>query len=154
MAPGVLSILVATIGLVGILAGPATGVLAARPASPSAELTALASNQTWAYGGSEWANVSGSTNALNGSGTYTIHAFFGVQVVLRITNTSSTTFELSANRTMLGAVFASYCRPSCASPVATGNLTLRAWEVSLASANFTTAGVVVGRMAPFPPSPS
>ncbi|MFI5414859.1 MAG: hypothetical protein ACHQ16_04230, partial [Candidatus Lutacidiplasmatales archaeon] len=139
-----LSILVATIGLVGLLAGPATGVLAAGPALPSADITSLASNQTWAYGGSEWTNVTGTANAANGSGTYSIHAFFGVQVILKETNTSATTFELTANRTMLGEVFASYCRPDCLSPSATGNLTLRAWEVSLASANFTTAGVVLG----------
>jgi hypothetical protein len=136
--------MIAAIGLIGVVAGPATGVLAAGPTTPSSASPAVTSNQTWAYGGSEWTNVSGSTNALNGSGTYSIHAFFGVQVVLRQTNTSSTTFELTANRTMLGAVYASYCRPNCAAPSATGNLTFRAWEVSLASANFTTAGQVIG----------
>ncbi|MCI4355672.1 MAG: hypothetical protein L3K18_00810 [Thermoplasmata archaeon] len=148
--PRALSILVVALGLVGILAGPSTGLLGAAPTSSAGVSPALASNQTWAYGGSNWANISGSTNSTNGSGTYSIHAFFGVQVVLTETNTSATTFELTANRTMLGAVYASYCRPNCASPIATGNLTLRAWEASLASANFTTTATVVGPHGPVP----
>ena len=90
--------------------------------------------QGWGYGGAHWTNASGNTSGLNGSADYAIHAFFGVQVVLRQVNTSATTYELTANRTMVADVFAQYCRPSCTNPTASANLTAKAWEVAHASA--------------------
>ena len=134
--------------VLGLLVGPGAALVAAAPAG--AAIHADASTTSWGYGGSRWVNVSGSSNGLNGSASYSIHAFFGVQVALTEVNTSATTFELTANRTMVGDVFASYCRPSCSSPTAAANLTLRAWEVAHASANFTTTGQVNGAHGPVP----
>jgi hypothetical protein len=139
-------IAIAGLALIVLLAGPVTGVVSASPA-PTTSDTPAASNSTgpsWAYGGSLWVNASGATTALNGSATYSIHAFLGLQVLLQQVNTSATTYELTANRTMVGDVFAEYCHPSCTNPEATANLTLRASELAHASANFTTAASVEG----------
>lgn len=128
----------AVVLLIAVMIAPAVGNATAS-ASPS-------SSTTWAYGGDRWVNVSG-TNA-NGTATYTARAFIGVQVVLTQTNTSATTFLLTADRTMAGDVFVTYCQPSCSNPVNTASLTFRAWEVANASANFTTAGTVDGPNGP------
>jgi hypothetical protein len=101
--------------------------------------------QEWGYGGSRWANFTGSTS---NDTTVAIHAYLGVQVVVREINTSATTFELTANRTMVLDYFALYCHPSCTNPVVSANISVRAWEIAEGSDNFTTAGQVVGPNGP------
>jgi hypothetical protein len=104
------------------------------------------STQTWGFGGSEWGYATGTTT--DGQWTYSIHAFLGVQVVLRQVNTSASTFELTANRTMVADVFGILCHPSCSRATITVNLSRRASEVTYASDNFTTSGQVTGPLGP------
>jgi hypothetical protein len=140
---------VAGIALVVLLAGPFTGLVGADPVPVGTSVTSAAPGNEWAYGGGRWTNVTGTTGALNGS-TYSIHAFLGLVVVLHQVNTSSTSFELTANRTIEGDVFAEYCHPTCSSPTASANLSIRAWEFAHASANFTTTANVTGPSGPVP----
>jgi hypothetical protein len=131
---GRFGVALAVVALLGVLVVPSLG---AASASPSAS-----ASTTWAYGGDRWANDSGT--APGGNGSFTLREFLGVQVVLTQTNTSATTFELSANRTVVGIISAAYCRPNCQSPTESAFVSLRAWEVVDATANFTTASSVVG----------
>ncbi|MCI4326872.1 MAG: hypothetical protein L3K16_04465 [Thermoplasmata archaeon] len=110
-----------------------------------ASTSAAAAVQEWGYGGSHWAN---STGTISNDTTVAIHAYLGVQVVVREVNTSATTFELTANRTMVLDYFALYCHPSCTNPGVSANISVRAWEVARGSDNFTTAGQVVGPNGP------
>ncbi|MCI4332774.1 MAG: hypothetical protein L3K01_03445 [Thermoplasmata archaeon] len=128
----------ASVVLIAVMLAPAVGNATAA-SSPSA-------STTWAYGGDRWVNVSAINT--NGTAAYTARAFIGVQVVLTQTNTSATTFRLTADRTMAGDVFVTYCHPSCANAIDTASLSFRAWEVANASANFTTAGTVDGPNGP------
>jgi hypothetical protein len=135
-----LEIALAVVTLVGILLTPSLGAGSASPATSA--------TSTWAYGGNRWANISGT--APGGNGSFALREFLGVQVVLTQTNTSATTFELTANRTIVGQVSATYCRPNCQSPTESAFLTVRAWEVVDATANFTTTSSVVGPHGPVP----
>jgi hypothetical protein len=131
-------VVLATVGLIGALLLPAVGAATASPVPTS--------NSTWAYGGERWVNVTGATG--NGNATYSARAFLGVQVLLTQTNTSATTFEVTANRTMVADLFVTYCRPNCPKSAGSADLTIRAWEVANATANFTTAGTVTGSSGP------
>jgi hypothetical protein len=137
-------VVLASIALVSVLLVPSVGGAAAAPVPTLASSAA----GTWAYGGSRWVNESGATP--NGSATFSARAFLGVQVLLTQTNTSATTFELTANRTMVADLFVTYCRPDCTKPIGTATLTIRAWEVENATANFTTNGTVTGANGPVP----
>ncbi len=113
-------------------------VVAAAPGTSA--LTAGSASTVWAYGGVRNVSFSGPSAvkgwAYQGSATY------GYTVVLNQTNLTSTTFELSANRTMGASLMIRYCTPNCKSPVATVSLGYRAWESDDDWANFTTAGTV------------
>jgi hypothetical protein len=92
----------------------------------------------WAYGGQRWVNVS--VTLPNAS--YQSHAFFGWQVVFTATNTSNTTVELEAQRTMAASFDAQYCSPNCANASTYGNLSVKGWERDAGFANLTTAATV------------
>lgn len=94
--------------------------------------------QQWAYGGQDWVNVT----AHLGNATYDEHAFFGWQVIFTATNTSATTVELEAQRTMAASLYAQYCQPNCSSPNVFGNLSVTGWEKDVGFANFTTQSSV------------
>jgi hypothetical protein len=134
--------ILATLGVVAVLAmvlpafaAAAQGSAVAPPGTTSATLTASGSaTQQWAYGGSKWVNVS----VQLGNVSYDSHAFFGWQVVFTATNTSNTTVELEAQRTMAASLFANYCSPSCTSPTTTGNLSIRGQETDTGFANVST----------------
>ena len=116
-------------------------VVAALVLSPPASAAPVAStheSQQWAYG----AHTNLSSTWTNGSGTYTMQGFFGWDVLLTQTNTSETTFELTANRAMALDFALSFCKNPCGSTSAVANVTYRAWETENGSANFTTNGTV------------
>jgi hypothetical protein len=128
-----------TIGMLGVAVAAlllVPGLVAPASASP-APLTGGTSQQ-WAYGAQKWVNVTVDyPNA-----TYSAHAFFGWNVVFTATNTSTTTVELEAQRTMVGDYYATLCSPTCAAPTAQGNLSITAWEKDTGFANLTTTASV------------
>jgi hypothetical protein len=132
--------MVGTLGLVGaalvaVLMLP--GLVA--PASAAPVATSGAAVETWAYGAEKWVNV---TYDL-GNASYSAQAFFGWQVVYTATNTSATTVELEAQRTMAGSYVAQLCAPSCANPsTGQGNLSITGWEKDVGFANLTTTAQV------------
>lgn len=128
-----------TLGVVGV-AALALLILPglAVPASAAPVPLGASAPQQWAYGGQKWANV---TIDLPNA-TYTSHAFFGWQVIFSATNTSATTVELEASRTMAGHFYAQYCSPNCANATTFGNLSVVGWERSAGFANLTTSGTV------------
>lgn len=136
-----------TLALLGLLA---IGVLLpVASASPVAAYTApnpSAPPQQWAYGGAWGATSSSSASGWGPSGNYSyttsVHAFLGWNVIFTQTNTSSTSFELQEQRTIVSSVDIQACAPSCSSPKVSGNLTANGWEVDNGFANFTTAGTV------------
>lgn len=111
----------------------------AAPASASLTPAAGSDTQQWAYGAQKWVNVSENF----GNATYTAHAFFGWQVVVTATNTSSTTVALEAQRTLLGSYYAQLCAPACAGTNSShGNLSVVGWEKDAGFANLTTSASV------------
>ena len=132
-----------TLGTIGVL-GAAVAVLLVMPglvapasASP-APLAGGSLSQQWAYGAQKWVKVS--VDFANA--TYTAHAIFGWTVVFTATNTSATTVELEAQRTMAGSYFADLCAPACTNPTGQGNLSITAWEKDTGFANLTTTASV------------
>jgi len=106
---------------------------AAASAPPAADSQTL-----WAYGAVKTVTFQGSSFHWQYSGTGT----YGYSVVLNQTNTSATSFELSANRTM-GALFeVTYCYPSCSAPVYYGNESYHVYETIVSNAVLTTVGSV------------
>jgi len=120
--------------------------LFAAPVAASSPVTPSVTSEQWAYGGQKWINVTGTSV----NGVYTAKAFVGWHVILTQTNTSATEFTLTVQRSMGAALAVSYCRPDCTTPIGLANVTVRAWEVDLASANFTTQGVVIVNGSPVP----
>ncbi len=101
----------------------------------------------WAYGGVRTVDFAG----VGHSGwAYTGTATFGYSVILNQTNLSSTTFELSVNRTMGAALSIGYCPVSCKSTTPTVALTYHEWEATDEWANFTTDGTVYEQGSPVP----
>jgi hypothetical protein len=94
----------------------------------------VAPSQQWAYGAERWMNASQTLP----NATYSVHAFFGWQVVVTATNTSATSVAIEAQRTVGASVVASFCAPNCGSPKVLGNMSLLAWERDTGFANFTT----------------
>jgi len=129
-----------------MLVVPSVGAAPAPGPVPNGSAAAFV--EGWGYGGSRWVNASGSTP--DGQWMYSIHAFVGVQVLVQQVNTSSTTFELTVNRTLVANLFVLLCHPNCASPTASANLSRQAWEVASATDNFSTAGQVTGPSGPVP----
>lgn len=113
------------------------GVAAGAPATPGAG----SGGTGWAYGIARTIAFSGSTSD---GWSYVGQATYGYSVILNQTNTSATTFELSATRVMGAVISIELCLPKCNSPgtVDTANFTYHAWESSGEFANFTSAGSV------------
>jgi hypothetical protein len=124
-------------------------VLTAGSVATASPTPATGASQTvWAYGIVKSVSV-GPQRALDGW-TYQGSATVGYSVILNQTNTSSSTFELSVQRTMGVLFFVEYCLPSCSSPREFSNLTFHAWETVTSSANFTTSGTVLENGGPVP----
>ncbi|MCI4345016.1 MAG: hypothetical protein L3J87_05275 [Thermoplasmata archaeon] len=138
------SLVVAVAALMVTLVIPALA-LPASATTVAATGSANASTQ-WAYGTEKWVNV---TITLPNA-TYSAQAFFGWHVVFTATNTSSSTFELEAQRAMLATYHASLCSPNCTSPTLQGNLSVKGWEKNAAFANLTTAAQVYENGTPAP----
>lgn len=92
-----------------------------------------ASVSTWAYGG----DVGRTVTASGPNGSFAVHYYFAWKVIVTQTNTSSTTFQLEAQRWMVAALF-----ESGHVGTASANLTVNAWENETGFANFTTAATV------------
>ena len=116
------------------LAIPLFGAAAQAAPAPSAG----SGVQQWAYGADKWVNASITTT----NATATIHAFLGWHVIFTATNTSTSTFELEAQRTIGASYFADLCVPNCSAPKMHMNLTVTGWETDAGFANFTTNGTV------------
>ncbi len=115
-------------------------VPAAAAATSGSALTPGTSTTLWAYGGVRTVHFGGaSANRSDYEGTAT----YGFSVVLNQTNLSSTTFELSSNRTMGALLSVEYCSPSCGTPTMTATIYYHVWEAVDAWANFTTNGTVL-----------
>ena len=133
------SLVVAAVFAVGGMALGGTAV-----ANP---LASGSNSQQWAFGNTQ----SGDAAWNNASGSYSLHAFFGWHTILTQVNTSATTFQVSASRTMALNFSISYCRLSCGTGASVqGNLWYRAWETEFGSANFSTAGAVFWHGSPIP----
>jgi hypothetical protein len=76
-------------------------------------------------------------SASNPNGSYSVHFYFAWKVILTLTNTSSTTFQIEAQRTMAAALYA-----EGKVATASANLTVTAWDLETGFANFTTSGSV------------
>jgi hypothetical protein len=128
------AIVAVTMALLMVFVLPAGAAAASAP-----DLTPGPSYTLWAYGVVRTVDFSGSSSdryEYQGSATY------GYSVILNQTNLSSSTFELSANRTMGALLSVEYCTPSCKNPTATATIAHHAWEAVDAWANFTTLGNV------------
>jgi len=101
-------------------------------------LASATPQNVWAYGAVETLSFQGTSHGWQYSGTGT----YGYSVILNQTNTSATTFELSANRTMGTFLQVHYCYPSCRSPVYFGNESYHAYETVAATAHLSTVGNV------------
>lgn len=117
--------------LLGALVGialPAT----AQPAGASGDV------QQWAYG----AHANLTSTWTNATGSYRLAAFFGWDVLLTQTNTSATTFEVTAQRAMALDFTLAACKVPCGGTNPSASVDYRAWESETGWANFTTAGIV------------
>jgi hypothetical protein len=94
--------------------------------------------QQWAYGAQTWRNVTENSSNYQYSG----RAYFGWEVILTATNTSTSTTQLEADRTIGISYFASYCAPNCAQPRVTGNVSIQAWQHQVEFANLTSNATV------------
>ncbi|MCI4358200.1 MAG: hypothetical protein L3J95_00445 [Thermoplasmata archaeon] len=92
----------------------------------------------WAYGGQRWVN----TTVTFDNGSFSSRAYFGEHVVITETNTTATTREVQAVRTIGESFFADFCRPDCSHPNSSANLSLRAWQQLSAFVNLTTNATV------------
>lgn len=115
--------------LVPVLALPASAAPAPNPNQPALQ---------WAYGAERWVNAS----TVLPHGTYNANAFFGWNVIYTLTNTSNSTFEIEAQRTMGVSYSAQYCSPSCSQASATLGLKITGNERETGFVNFTVNGSV------------
>jgi hypothetical protein len=129
-----------TTALWGVLAVAALVVpaLAATAAASAPAPQPNAPPVQWAYGGSRWVNVT--TDFANSQ--YEAHAFFGWTVIFTLTNTSNSTFEIEAQRTLGATYTAQYCSPTCATPKGSLSLVATGVERETGFANFTVNGTV------------
>ncbi|HTT35575.1 MAG TPA: hypothetical protein VMH78_06885 [Thermoplasmata archaeon] len=124
----------ASIAAVALLAGIAAPALAVAPAgAPAVDIAA------WAYGAQTWTNASLTWS----NGTVAEHAFFGWQVVVTATNTSTSTQAWEVDRTVAGYSYVDYCAPSCVAPTSQGNLSIAGIEHDAGFANLTSNATVV-----------
>ena len=109
--------------------------LAVPTASAAPTATTAPGTTSWAYGGS----VGDTVSAVGLNGSYSAHYYFAWKVIITETNTSSTTFQLEAQRTMAAAF---YAEGALSSGAAQANLTVTAWQIETGFANFTSTGTV------------
>jgi hypothetical protein len=81
--------------------------------------------------------VSGTASGTGTNGSYAEHYYFAWKVVFTQTNTSNTTFQLEAQRTVIGVLYAGGTYNA-----ASANLTVMGWQLETGFANFTTTGTV------------
>ncbi|HLM70599.1 MAG TPA: hypothetical protein VK423_04385 [Thermoplasmata archaeon] len=128
-----------------LLAVGMAGLMVFVLASVTVEAAPLTASSTpvgsWSYGAVRSISV-GPMHGADGW-TYEGNATFGYTVSIYENNTSATTFEVSASRTMGASFSLRFCLPSCSSPQNWVNLSYRAWESTNALANFTNQGTVV-----------
>jgi hypothetical protein len=104
------------------------------PASASTpQLSPTSGPTSWAYGGS----VSRTASGTGPNGSFAAHYFFAWKVIFTMTNTSTTTFQLEAQRTVAGVLYAAGTLGTT-----NANLTVTGWALETGFANFTTAGTV------------
>jgi len=128
-----LGVVVAMVLVIPVLAATA-GAAPVAPAGPTtAAIAAGSASQQWAYGGQKWVNVSVQV----GNASYQSHAFFGWQVIYTATNTSNSTVELEAQRTMAADLFAQFNGSHVS-----GNLSVRGHESETGFANLSTTAQV------------
>ncbi|MCI4349132.1 MAG: hypothetical protein L3J93_02795 [Thermoplasmata archaeon] len=94
----------------------------------------------WAFGADHTVTASGVS--ADGTATYSVHASLGWHTILTQTNLTNQQFQVEANRTMVGSLFVTYCRPDCSHPIGTANISEHAWQTVIAYATFTTNGFV------------
>lgn len=128
----------ATLKALSVAATVLAASLAVGGAALAAPTAADSTVQQWAYG----AHTSVTTSWSNGTGSYALKAFFGWDVLLTETNTSATTFELSATRAMALDFDLTYCKSPCAATSTNATLNFSAFETESGFANFTTLGTV------------
>lgn len=117
---------------------PSPGFSSPNPANPA---------QSWAWGAvfgkTDQGSFSGTTQAgVPWSFSYTLHAFLAWNVIVTQTNLSSTAFELSGSRVVVGSYFLS-AQGSQGATQAQLNVTVQGWEHDSEFANFTTTGSVL-----------
>ncbi|MCI4352951.1 MAG: hypothetical protein L3K14_06135 [Thermoplasmata archaeon] len=141
-------VIVVAVTMVLLFAMPLFASPVASPTAPSGLAVAFAPATTpgvqqWAYGGTK--TISGDITVTGANHTgfeLKYHAFFGWTVVFTQTNTSTSTFQIEAQRTAAAQLYVDLCTPNCTSPTWTGNYTASATDVGTAFGNFTRDGVV------------
>jgi hypothetical protein len=124
---------ISALALVGLLVP-----MLAMPASAAPSPQPGQAPMQWAYGTEHWFNVS----TVLPHGTYTANAFFGWNVIYTLTNTSNSSFEVEAQRTMGISYTSQYCSPSCGQATAMLSLRLTGSERETGFVNFTVNGSV------------
>ncbi|HZY71256.1 MAG TPA: hypothetical protein VFF67_09820 [Thermoplasmata archaeon] len=107
-------------------------------AEPGASPATASPTHQWAYGAEKWVNVSVTVP----NATYSAQAFFGWHVVFTATNTSLTTVELEAQRTMVASFSATMCSPNCTHPSFHGSMNVRGAEQDAGFTNLTALASV------------
>jgi hypothetical protein len=99
---------VAAVALLALAVVPALAVSASASATPSAANPAILTSREWAYGGEGW-SAGGITL---GHESLTWNATAGAVVIYNATNTSATTTEITATRTMMERLTATFTAPN------------------------------------------
>lgn len=137
--------------LLGIVAlGLVMPLAAASPAPAFHAPNPNAPPQSWAWGATfvkgYQGQLSGSNSNPGGTSawnlSYTVHEFLGWNTVVTQTNTSSTSFTLSAQRAMAASFFLQ-ANGNEGSYSLSLNVTAQGWESDHGSSNFTTTGSVL-----------
>ncbi|MDE1820201.1 MAG: hypothetical protein KGJ23_07330 [Euryarchaeota archaeon] len=119
-------------------AAPTTGFTSPSPGAPA---------ESWAWGATFAKTDQGTFSGTTQSGvpwslSFSIHGFLSWNTVLTQTNTSTTSFELEAQRVILGAYFLS-ATGTQGPTTGSVNITVLAWEQDHSFSNFTTTGTVL-----------
>ncbi len=122
-----------TVALLALAVVPALAASASAAAVPSSAHPASGASGEWAYGGQGWS--AGGINA--GTVSLTWNASAGAVVIYNSTNTSATTTELTAQRTVMVTVTASLSAPN-----ESWAYSFKLLEVDRAYANLTSAAAV------------
>jgi hypothetical protein len=134
-----------------IVGAPGSAAPLANGATPAVAPATASGSPQWAYVGSKTITGDVTVTGANGTGfELQYHAQFGWTVIFTQTNTSSTTFQIEAQRTAGAELYVNLCTPTCANPMWTGNYTATAADQATAFGNFTRDGVVYVNGAPTP----